>query len=70
MSHSLRMLLGCLLPFMLIFVLPLLGAGEGLTLLLVVVLMFGCHLLMMTGHGEHAHENRSNKREGGDHEHS
>lgn len=57
MSYALRMLVGCLLPFMLIFLLPLLGAGEGLTLLVFIVLMFGCHLFT-TGsrHGGRVHE--------------
>ena len=50
MSHAARMLLGCLLPLSLIFVLPLFGVGSGVTLLVFVVLMFGCHLLMMAGH--------------------
>jgi hypothetical protein len=49
------MLLGCLLPLALIFVLPVLGVGSGMTLLVFVVLMFGCHLMMMgrRGHGSH-----------------
>lgn len=68
MSHTVRMLLGCLLPFMLIFLLPLLGVGEGLTLLVFIVLMFACHLFMISGHhGGQRHEERSEKREGGDH---
>ena len=50
MNHSLRMLLGCLLPLGLIFVLPLFGVGSGVTLLVFVVLMFGCHLMMLGGH--------------------
>lgn len=51
MSHTLRMLLGCLLPLGLIFVLPLFGVGSGVTLLVFVVLMFACHLMMLGGHG-------------------
>lgn len=54
MSHTLRMLLGCLLPLALIFLLPLLGVGSGVTLTIFLVLMFACHLLMMGGHG-HGH---------------
>lgn len=52
MSHVVRMLLGCLLPLALLFVLPLFGVGEGIVLLLFVVLMFACHIFMT--HGEHA----------------
>lgn len=47
-----RMLLGCLLPLALLFVLPLFGIDEGILLLLFVVLMFACHIFMT--HGEHA----------------
>lgn len=54
MNHTLRMLLGCLLPLALIFVLPLFGVGSGVTLLVFVGLMFMCHLMMMGGHG-HGH---------------
>lgn len=53
------MLIGCVLPLLLIFVLPLFGIGEGFTLFIAIVLMFGCHLMMIRGHhhgGEHGHE--------------
>lgn len=50
MSHSWRMLVGCVLPFLLIFALPLLGVSQGITLFAAMALMFGCHLLMMRGH--------------------
>lgn len=55
MSHALKMLLGCIVPILLIFLLPLFGVGEGVTLFIFVVLMFGCHLLMMRGHGGDVH---------------
>lgn len=54
-SHTIRMLIGCLLPLLLIFILPLFGVGEGVTLFIFIILMFGCHLLMMGGHGRHKH---------------
>ncbi len=50
MSHFWRMLLGCLVPMLLIFVLPLFGVSEGITLTVFIVLMLGCHLLMIPGH--------------------
>lgn len=53
MSHTVKMILGCVLPFLLIFLLPLVGAGEGTTLLVFTVLMFACHLFMIGGHGGH-----------------
>lgn len=54
MSRNLKMLLGCLLPLLVIFLLPLFGLGQGLGLFLFIVLMFACHLLMM---GSHDHRN-------------
>ena len=50
MRNFLHMLIGCGLPMLLIFVLPLFGVGEGVTLTIFIVMMFGCHLLMMRGH--------------------
>ena len=63
MKHSLRMLLGCLLPFLLIFLLPLFGVGEGVSLFVFIVLMFVCHLFMMGGHkhGRGSSEKSENK---------
>ncbi len=49
-SHYLKMLAGCVLPFLLIFLLPLIGVQESVTLLLAIILMFACHLFMMRGH--------------------
>lgn len=51
MKHTLLHLLGCLLPLLVIFLLPLLGVDSGISLFLFIVLMFGCHLFMMRGHG-------------------
>ena len=54
MSHAVKMLLGCLLPLLLLFLLPLLGVGDGITMFIAITLMFGCHLFMIRGHlGEH-----------------
>lgn len=49
MSHAIRMVLGCVLPLLLIFSLPLLGVDGGPLLLVAVVVMFGCHLMMLRG---------------------
>lgn len=51
MKHSALHLLGCALPLLAIFLLPLFGLGGGVSLLLVIVLLFACHLFMMLGHG-------------------
>lgn len=50
MKHLVHMVVGCVLPFLLIFLLPLFGVGEGVTMFVFVALMFACHLLMMRGH--------------------
>lgn len=56
MKHFLHMLVGCGLPILLIFALPLFGVSEGITLTTFIVLMLGCHLLMMRGHiTDHTH---------------
>jgi hypothetical protein len=52
MSHALKMVIGCVLPLLLIFLLPLFGVSEGISLFVFIVLMFGCHLVMMGGHGK------------------
>lgn len=54
MKHGLLHILGCLIPIALIFILPALGFGSGVTYTAFIVLMFACHLFMMGGHG-HAH---------------
>ena len=71
MSHTLRMLLGCLLPLLLLFVLPLFGRGEGVTLFVAIVLMFICHLLMIGGHHQgHSHGDNRHADQGDRHAHS
>lgn len=64
MSHTLRMLIGCVLPLLLIFLLPLLGLGQGLIPVVFLVLMLGCHLWMMRGHDD-AYEHRPGGTGGG-----
>ena len=68
MNHLVHMLVGCVLPFLLIFLLPLFGVGEGVTMFVFVVLMFGCHLFMMRGHGHGNVEGSAEK--GEDHAHT
>jgi Flp pilus assembly protein TadB len=48
MRHSLLMLLGCLLPLVAIFFLPLWNQ-RGVALFVFLILMFGCHLMVMRG---------------------
>ena len=62
-NHALWMLIGCVLPLLLIFILPALGVSSGLTFFIFIILMFGCHLLMMGGHHK-KHEEHEEKEEG------
>ncbi len=61
-KHMLWMLIGCVLPFLLIFISPVLGISQRMTTLLFFVLMLGCHLMMLGGHGHGGHD------EHGDHD--
>ena len=67
MSHHLRMILGCILPLLLVFLLPLFGVSENIAVFVLIVLMFGCHLLMIghLGHGSDHH--RHSPSDGGHH---
>lgn len=49
-NHALWMAIGCILPLLLIFVWPVIGISGGLFLFIFIILMLGCHLLMMGGH--------------------
>ncbi|MEI9897905.1 MAG: hypothetical protein WDN28_29625 [Chthoniobacter sp.] len=55
MKNVLQMLVGCGLPMLLLFILPALGVSNGVTVVVFIVLMLGCHLLM-GGCGGHDHE--------------
>lgn len=63
MKHFLHMLVGCGLPILLIFVLPLFGVSEGISLAVFMVLMLGCHLLMMRGHTLDHSDDQSKQKE-------
>ena len=62
-NHGLWMVIGCALPLLLIFILPAFGVSSGISLFIFIILMFGCHLLMMGGHqGNHnGHDDRKEK---------
>lgn len=52
-SHKFIMVLICIIPLLLIFLLPLFGISSNLTILVFFVLMFGGHLLIMGKHKSH-----------------
>lgn len=54
MSYTWKMLVGCLIPLLLVFFLPVLGVESDGALVVFLVLMFACHLFMMGGHA-HSH---------------
>ena len=65
-DHGIGMIIGCVLPLLLIFLLPLFGVGSGTSLFIFIILCFGAHLLMM---GRHQNDGSGDKgsRKGGSH---
>ncbi len=59
--HVFWMIIGCGLPLLLIFFAPALGLSSGISLLIFVLIMFGCHLLMPMGHRSHDQGDQENK---------
>ncbi len=53
--HALLMVIGCILPLIVIFLLPMIGITGNVTVLIFIVLMLLCHLMMPMhgGHGRH-----------------
>lgn len=51
-NHGIWMVIGCALPLVLVFALPLLGISGNTGTFLFIVLMFACHLFAMRGHGD------------------
>ena len=43
--HTLWMTVGCVLPFLALFLLPALGVNDSLSIAAFFVLMMGCHLM-------------------------
>ena len=54
-NHSVWMIILCVLPMLLLFVLPAFGMGNSGWLLLLPLLCVGSHLLMMRGHHHGVH---------------
>ena len=66
-GHGWWMVLACILPLLLIFLLPTLGVvgGTGSLLFVFIIVCFGLHLLMMRGH--HDDHDKDRGHEGGHH---
>ena len=67
-SHGIWMVIGCALPLLLIFLLPLFGVSGGTLLFISLILCFGAHLLMMGHHEDLGNGDEEPKRGGGHHE--
>ena len=62
MKHAFKMLIGCALAFLAVFLLPAFGVSGNAALVVFIILMVGCHLFMGCGaHGKEEHEQHSNK---------
>ena len=70
-KHLFWMIIGCTVPLLLIFLLPLFGISGNYTFLIFIVAMFACHLLMpmyhrgheQAGHKEHSETTNTDKHE-------
>ena len=52
-KHLFWMIIGCTVPLLLIFLLPLFGITGNYTFLIFIVAMFASHLMMPMHHGGH-----------------
>ena len=49
-KHSIWMIIGCGIPLLLLFIAPMLGLNNSITLFLFIIAMFACHILMIGHH--------------------
>ena len=74
-KHLFWMIIGCTVPLLLIFLLPLFGISGNYTFLIFIVAMFACHLMMPMhhegreheGHKEHSETNKTDNHESHQH---
>ncbi len=61
-KHIIRMIIGCTVPLLLIFLASALGLGSGASLFIFILTMFACHLLMPMHYdgGHHHGQNQTN----------
>ena len=50
-NHMIWMIIGCVVPLLLIFILPAFGVSSQVAFVIFIVLMFACHFLMLGHHG-------------------
>ncbi|MES2874450.1 MAG: hypothetical protein V4708_12055 [Bacteroidota bacterium] len=55
-KHLFWMVIGCTVPLLLIFLLPLFGLTGNYAFLIFIVFMFACHLLMPMHHERHGRD--------------
>lgn len=63
-KHIIWMLIGCIFPLLIIFSAPALGLSNNISLLIVVVAMFACHL-MIPMHRHSGHKSKSDNKHSG-----
>ena len=64
MNPTLRMIVGCIFPLVAVFLLPLIGVSDGVGLLLLLTLIFSCHLIIC-GHRSTSHDEEPHASAGG-----
>lgn len=56
-KHIFWMIIGCGIPLLLIFIAPVFGISDNISLFIFILVMFACHLLMpMHHHGKKKHK--------------
>ena len=71
-NHMLWMILACAIPLLIIILLPIFGIKSDYIAFISIILMFGAHLFMMSGHNhDEKDENayNANKKRGDTHRH-
>jgi cell division protein FtsW (lipid II flippase) len=56
-NHMIWMIIGCVVPMLLIFILPGFGVSNEVAFVIFIVLMFACHFMMLGHHGGGGDEN-------------
>lgn len=68
MSHTIRMLIACLVPIVLIFLWPILGLDDGIGFTIFLIVIIAAHGWMCGSH--HAEHGDDHKTNGDSHAHS